>query len=214
MKTVIQMIPSATSSLRANATLSEDWNSRLAIETDEAYGFTVVATGNRVYRGSMKVLADETANNAGTRRLLLKVDLPLSLVPTTTPTGNGCCCGNTAETEVPMVSVHTVITVPKQVAVALANGENTAFDHISVGIRVLQNLLGSLCHQQMTADQVNGGVVAEGAVIVKAIPADDDGTVIMPIRYDTSDNRFHLDAGIPSDAPIWGLIGGLRQVSA
>jgi hypothetical protein len=113
-----------------------------------------------------------------------------------------------------MVSVHTVVTVPKSVAAALTKGENAAADQLSIAIRLLQGLMAGVCHQPVdpNADLQDGDVVTEGAVIVTDGTIN-SGTAMMPIRRDSSTGAFHLDVKVPENAPIWGLIGGLKRLS-
>jgi hypothetical protein len=187
----------------------------LSVQTGEAYAIDLVAKNNISLQGSLKVLTEDSVNGAGTRRLLLKVELPL--VPPTQPGQNsGCgCCEPAAAEEVPAVSAHVVITVPKSIAQGVTKSDAVAQTQVGAAIRLLQATLGSVCHKTLNWDTTSEGeVIAENLVMtVDGSGEDNQGDLRFPIRYDEEIGKMRLDVGILPDAPIWGLLGGLRSLS-
>lgn len=217
MNTILELIPSPGGNTEDNVQGFESWATMKAVETDVAYGINLVTSDNQNYMGSLKVVTEESANNAGTRRLLLKVELPI-VATTTADSGTGCCCdGKADESEVPTVSAHVVITVPKAVARDLTRGETSGRDQVSAAIRFLQATLASVCHAKASFNGSNAGaVLAENLILTKAdAPADtyNGGLLKFPLRYESSSDSVKVDVGVPADAPVWGLIGGLRPLA-
>lgn len=221
MKTILKMIPMPLDLTEAPVEegINTTWASRLDVETDVAYSLNLVAPSGAEYQGSLKAIVEDSTNTAGTKRLLLKVEVPLASPGSSGSSNDGCCCTTGGDDgTIPTVTAHVVLTVPKQVAQALAKGDDQARDRVSAAVRILQTALSSVATAQT---ELVEGVTTEGTIIAENLVLKTSGEHVdplagslgFPVVYDPTTGKVRIKTGLLDDAPIWGLIGGLRPLS-
>jgi hypothetical protein len=212
-------MPSDTTTAPVEEGLNRSWASRLDLETDVAYSLHLVAPSGAEYQGSLKTIVEDSTNTAGTRRFLMKVEVPLASPNPAEGSNSGCCCqASPDDGSIPSVSAHIVLTVPKTIAQALAKGDSQSRDRVAAAVRILQTALSSVATApvELVEGVTPAGTVIAENLVLKTMGEHVDpvtGILSFPVTYEQTTGKVRINTGLKDDAPIWGLIGGLRPLA-